>query len=134
MSFSINEAFKFSFQAFKENWAKILSISLFSIVLMSIALYFMSKYLLIHFDVLSLVTIPEDMVQFVFFKNISLLMPTIFLFCVTSTILPIFYGLKAQFKNYFLDAEKVPWLGCPTSPCTSAHLFPSTAPINRRGS
>jgi hypothetical protein len=107
MSFSINEAFKFSFQTFKENWTKLLSISLFSIVLMVILLYFMSKYLLIHFDVLSLVTIPKNMVQFVFFKNASLLMPTIFLFCVTNTILPVFYGLKVQFKNYFLDAEKV---------------------------
>jgi hypothetical protein len=107
MSFSIVEAFKFSFQSFKENLIRILSISLFSIVLMIIALYFMSKYLLIHFDVLSLATVPKDMVQFVFFKNISLLIPTIFLFCVTSTILPVFYGLKVQFKNYFLDAEKI---------------------------
>ncbi|MDR1418692.1 MAG: hypothetical protein LBI80_06050 [Endomicrobium sp.] len=107
MRFSINEAFKFSFQIFKENWTKLLNISLFSIVLMIMLLYFMSKYLLIHFDILSLVTIPKNIILFVFFKNISLLMPAIFLFCVTSTILPVFYGSKVQFKNYFLDAEKV---------------------------
>jgi hypothetical protein len=107
MSFSIKEAFKFSFQVFKENCVKLLGISLFSIVLMIIALLFISKYLLIHFDILSLVTTPTDMVQYAFFKNISLLIPAILLFCVTSTILPVFYGLKVQFKNYFLDGEKV---------------------------
>jgi hypothetical protein len=107
MSFSIGEAFKFSFQSFKENCIRILSISLFSIVLMIVALYVMSKFLLIHFDVLSLATTPKDRVEFVFFKNISLLIPTTLLFCVTSTILPVFYGLKVRFKNYFLDAEKV---------------------------
>jgi hypothetical protein len=108
MSFSIKKAFKFSFQIFKENWTKILSISLFSMVLMIIMQYLIAKYLVIQFDnILSLLTLPKNMLGFVFFKNISLLVPTILLLCVTTTILPVFSGLKVQFKDYFLSAEKL---------------------------
>ncbi|MDR3124957.1 MAG: hypothetical protein LBU10_03675 [Endomicrobium sp.] len=107
MKFSISEAFKFSFQSFKENWTKILGVSFFTIVLITIAQYFIAKSLLMQFDVLSIITDSKTMLKFVFFKNISLIVPTIFFFCLTSTILPTISGSQVKFKDYFLEAEKV---------------------------
>lgn len=105
MNFSIKEAFSFSFKVLKENLINLLSISLFSIILVNILIYLMSKILLGQFD-FSYIMSVSNMAQWILFKNITLLFISFLLVCLTNTILPVFDGLKIDLKKYFLNVEK----------------------------